>query len=130
MQLSIPYQLKPSRISRLPTKAKGVYVFGTFRLNRKTKRKKFKIKYVGRSDTNLAKEILDQFNKKTNAGFKYTHFKFLKLNTDRQSFKAECELYHKHGKAKELDNIIHPRVPKGAPKGYKKCTEVGCNGER
>lgn len=80
------------------------------------------VTYVGRG---ILRDRLDDHRKKTEA----VAFYFKLLDDDYAGFREECRLFHEYGKRKNLDNKNHPPVPRGAPKNFPRCTEVGCRGE-
>jgi len=80
------------------TKGIGVYALD------KTRDGKFKVSYVGRSDTDLPGR-LGQHLGKGYAYFKYAYFK-----TTKAAFEKECQIFHDFDPP---DNTVHPARPAG-----------------
>jgi hypothetical protein len=76
----------------------GVYALGHNANNNSV----FIVQYVGRSDTDLN----DRLKKHLNEG--YLLFKYGFLETAKESFNKECQLWHDFGEDKLIDNKIHP----------------------
>lgn len=68
----------------------------------------FRVKYVGRSDSDVAARL------KQHVGEKYTRFKYSYAPSPKAAFEKECRNYHDFGESRLLDNNIHPDRPKGA----------------
>lgn len=81
----------------------------------------FVVCYVGRSDSDLKKEIKQQM--KTDRAKGCTHFKFSIASTKKEAFEKECRNYHDFGECDCLNNDIHPAKPAGTE--YK-CPVEGC----
>lgn len=97
--LDKPKKLKKNIItSFVPKNATGAYSLGDKPEN------KFRLKYVGRSDTILRKRLLDHCKKR-----KYSHFSVEITDSILKAYKIECREWHN---AVDLDNKIHPRKPK------------------
>ena len=73
---------------------------------------KFVVKYVGRSDTDLATRL------KQHLGEGYQYFKFQYATSPKAAFEQECRDYHTYGESLKLDNKIHPDSP---PKIHRVC---------
>lgn len=67
----------------------------------------FIVKYVGRSDTDLNKEL------KARLTSKYKHFKDSYATSPKAAFEKECHNYHDFGGKEKLDNEMHPSRPAG-----------------
>ena len=81
----------------------------------------FVVRYVGRSDSDLKKEIKQQM--KTDRAKGCTHFKFSIASTKKEAFEKECRNYHDFGGRDHLHNENHPDKPDGTK--YK-CPVEGC----
>jgi hypothetical protein len=107
----------------------GNYALGLLKKPKDGQNYVFKIKYIGRSDTNLRGEIKQQgirLKLKKNGKQMYTHFKFVYQNTPLEAFHKECANYHDCGGKQNLDNLIHPARPTGLTKEIEPCKWVGC----
>ena len=95
-----PYWLDKDLISQLLTRTSpGAYLLGHHHNQR------FKVKYVGRSDTKLDLRL-----KKWADGVKYRWFKYEYFKLAKDAFRKECNLWHQHGgEVGKLDNEVHPR---------------------
>ncbi|MBU2583330.1 MAG: hypothetical protein KJ622_16605 [Alphaproteobacteria bacterium] len=94
-----PYRLTADGIKgAIQTSRKGVFALGHQDFDGR-----FRIAHVGRSDADLQIALRDLIG--TSAMFKY-----LETPSDRASFEAHCELYHKF---KPPGNHLHPDRPKG-----------------
>ena len=69
------------------------------------KDKKFYVKYVGRSDSDVNGRL------KQHVG-KYKEFKYSYAKSAKAAFEKECQNFHDFGGEKYLDNKIHPDRPK------------------
>jgi hypothetical protein len=92
-------------------KRSGVYVLGP-----KADGGGVGVKYVGRSDDDLAGRLKNHELKS-----KHSHFVFAYASNADDAFKKECELYHEWPQS--LSSQIHPARPKNSnvqcPKGCK-----------
>jgi len=77
--------------------------------------KKFIVKYVGRSDTDLNKRLHDWVGKG------YAEFKFSYASSVGDAFNKECRNFHDFGGIDELDNDIHPARPEKASYPCPRC---------
>ena len=101
------YDLTYSDISKYVTKTSaGNYALGNMKID-KVGRKIFDVKYVGRSDTDVAGRL------KQHVGEKYKNFKYSYATSPKAAFEEECRNYHDFGETDSLDNNIHPRRPDG-----------------
>lgn len=66
----------------------------------------FYVKYIGRSDKDLNREL------KGWAG-QYSKFKFSYADSPKTAFDKECFNYHDFGETKKLINEDHPKRPEG-----------------
>lgn len=104
--LSGPYELSKKSVTAQVTRySPGAYALGY------SKNNTFYIKYVGRSDDDVADRIGDHVGE-------YEEFKFGYLNSAKAAFEKECNLYHDFDPE---DNKVHPARTKGmnweCPKG-------------
>ncbi len=114
--------LSKRRVKSIVKEAPGNYAFGYLT---KTSEGKlvFHTRYVGRSDNDLQKEILQRMKKYPSLDyFRFSH----KANTALKAFKKECENYHDFGGKDKLRNKIHPPRPDDYDKDTLPCKEVGC----
>ncbi len=72
----------------------------------------FYIKYVGRSDSDVAGRLKDHIGS-------YKRFKFEYYGSANAAFEKECRLYHDFGPP---DNKIHPARPNGSDWECPVCT--------
>lgn len=68
----------------------------------------FIVKYVGRSDIDVATEL------KTYLSNGYKRFKYSYASSPKEAFEKECKNYHDFGGKEILDNKIHPARPDNA----------------
>jgi hypothetical protein len=101
----------------VPDSVKGNYAFGYINEINDA----FVVKYVGRSDSDLKKEIKQQM--KTHRAKGCTHFKYSIAKSVKEAFEKECKNYHDFGESECLYNDIHPAKPAGTE--YK-CPVEGC----
>lgn len=113
--MSSPYILRKSTIEKVITEVKpGNYAFGNIR--KKDGRDTFYPKYIGRSDTDLKQEIINQginnmIDPKTKLPV-FDCFKFVYSKNADEAYKKECIDYHAF--KKQLTNQIHPAIPKNS----------------
>ena len=99
--LSGPYALDAETLDAVVTrKSPGAYVLG------RSEGQTFYIRYVGRSDTDVAARLRQHLGD-------YPQFKFGYFGSPRAAFDKECQLYHDFGESK-LDNRFHPARPWGS----------------
>lgn len=65
----------------------------------------FIVQYVGRSDTDLQKRLLQHI------GENYKHFKAVYISTQEERYKKECINFHDFGGSDKLNNESHPARP-------------------
>jgi len=70
--------------------------------------------YVGRSDTDLQKRLLDHVNEPP-----YKSFKFSYADSPEEAYYKECKQYHEYEKSGKLRNEKHPDCPDGM--GHLRC---------
>lgn len=92
---------------RVPEDVMGNYAF----LQKKWLTDEYLVRYVGRSDSDLKKEIKQQM--KTDRAKGCTHFMFSMASTKKEAFEKECHNYHDFGESECLYNDIHPAKPAG-----------------
>ena len=87
------------------------------------------IGYVGRSDTDLLREIPYRASRREYwAGIRYHYFCFEETGSSNESYKRECELWHQFGgETHVLDQSRHPSKPKYS--GCR-CPVPGCRHHR
>ena len=76
------------------------------------------VSWVGRSDTDLNKEL------KARLDLKHPKFKFSYADSKQAAFEKECRNFHDFGGKKALDNKIHPDRPDGMAR--LKCPVPNC----
>ncbi len=102
-----PFSLTAETIkSVVTTKSPGAYALGY------SKNSTFYIKYVGRSDDNLANRLNDWVGH-------YQEFKAGYLSSAKMAFEKECHLYHDFSPG--LDNKVHPARPTNSNWGCPRC---------
>ena len=89
--------------NNVPSKGIGNFVLG----DEDSDSGKFRPKYVGRSDTNLQKELLARLQEKGH----HPYFKFKMAFSVSDAFYTECRNYHNF--RSYLENEIHPHAPEG-----------------
>lgn len=113
-----PFALTDAEVNkRVPENVMGNYAF----LQKKWLAGEYIVRYVGRSDSDLKKEIKQQM--KTDRAAGCTHFMFSIAKSKKEAFEKECRNYHDFGECDSLNNDIHPAKPAGTE--YK-CPIEGC----
>lgn len=113
-----PFALTDNEVSkRVPENVMGNYAF----LQKKWLTDEYLVRYVGRSDSDLKKEIKQQM--KTDRAKSCAHFMFSIAKSKKEAFEKECRNYHDFGECDCLNNDIHPAKPAGTK--YK-CPVEGC----
>lgn len=98
-----PYSFTSSEIDEAVTKTSP----GNYASGHKNEEGTFIVEYVGRSDTDVNKEL------KARLTNKYKHFKYSYATSPKAAFEKECHNYHDFGGKEKLDNEIHPSRPAG-----------------
>ena len=131
LKMGRAYLLTKEMVLSKVTKNMGNYVLGFIRINKKTKAKEFVNRYVGRSDTNLQFEIIQQgikLKKDLDGNQLYTHFKFThRIETLKENYLKECTHYHQFKDIHKLDNMIHPARPRGYEQSELPCVKITCS---
>src|SRR5215472_13222254 len=78
------------------------------------------VRYVGRSDDDLAGKL-----QSWTAIPRYTHFLFGYFSSADEAFTKECLLFHDFGGTAKLDNPIHPDRPNGSNVMCPVCPSTG-----
>ena len=113
-----PFALTDNEVSkRVPENVMGNYAF----LQKKWLTDEYFVRYVGRSDSDLKREIKQQM--KTDRAAGCTHFMFSIASTKKEAFEKECHNYHDFGGSDSLHNEYHPDKPDYT--AYK-CPVEGC----
>ena len=113
-----PFALTDNEVNkRVPENVMGNYAF----LQKKWLTDEYLVRYVGRSDSDLKKEIKQQM--KTDRAASCTHFMFSIASTKKEAFEKECHNYHDFGGSDSLHNEYHPDKPDYT--AYK-CPVEGC----
>ena len=104
LRMEGPYAFTRAKIDDVVTKtSSGNYALGYVRDDRT-----FIVQYVGRSDTDLNREL------KAKLDSKYKQFKYGYATSPRAAFEKECQNYHDFGGTKgRLNNTYHPARPAG-----------------
>jgi hypothetical protein len=106
-----PYNLTFDGIASAVTRqSAGVYVLG-----HTTDEGKFRIQYIGRSDTDVRETLRGYIG--SNTSFKYGYYP-----TSKEAFLKECDLYHDFSPP---GNKIHPDRPKGSSLECPRCRFFG-----
>ena len=109
-----PYVFTSEKIDEVVTRTSaGNYALGYIKDDGK-----FVVEYVGRSDTDLKKELKERLTDK------YKKFKYSYATSPKAAFEKECHNYHDFGESKMLDNKYHPARPDGT---NWKCPVAGCD---
>jgi hypothetical protein len=106
-----PYQLTFDGIASAVTRqSAGVYVLG-----HTTDEGKFRIQYIGRSDSDVRDTLRGYIG--SNTSFKYGYYP-----SSKDAFLKECDLYHDFSPP---GNKIHPDRPKGSSLECPRCRFFG-----
>lgn len=105
------YELSDNDIRSQVTKISA----GNYALGYQNQEGYFVVKYVGRSDSDVANRL------KQHIGEDYSHFKYSYASSPKAAFEKECENYHDFGGEEKLDNEIHPRRPNDSNWKCPKC---------
>lgn len=107
--LTGPYYLTTDGVNKSVTRTSaGVYALG------KLSDGVFYIGYVGRSDDDVNKRLLDHVK------LSDPQFKIAYCSSAQAAFLAECELWHEYGGSR---NPIHPARPAGTNYKCPRCTK-------
>jgi hypothetical protein len=99
-----PYDFNALEIDRVVTKTSlGNYALGYINEKEKT----FYPRYVGRSDSDVNKEL------KAKLPLKHPKFKYSYATSAKAAFEKECQNYHDFGGRRKLENKVHPNRPSG-----------------
>jgi hypothetical protein len=110
-----PYDFTSEKIDEVVEKMRlGNYVLGRVDVSDGA----FIVNWVGRSDTDLNKEMKERLK------FKYPNFKFSYADSKKAAFEKECCNYHDFGGKYRLNNKIHPDRPNGTT--HLDCPVAGC----
>lgn len=96
----------------------GNYAFRKFENNI------WRVKYVGRSDSQLQKEIIQQARLHKMLDVEGYEFKFSYANNITEAYEKECQNYHDFGENKCLLNERHPKKP--ADNNHYHCPVESC----
>ncbi len=100
--MSGPYPFTSEKIDEVVTRTSE----GNFALGYVNEKDVFMVLYVGRSDTNLNRELKKYFKPR------YKSFKYSYASSPKAAFEKECHNYHDFGgPVGKLDNSVHPRRP-------------------
>ena len=106
--LSAPHKLDPQTIAAVVSrKAPGTFALG------RSEGETFYIRYVGRSDQDVAAALAEHVGD-------YLAFKFAYFGSPRAAFEKECQLYHDFGETK-LNNKFHPLRPSSGASHCPRC---------
>lgn len=101
LNMNGPFDFNLNEISIQITKNSA----GNYALGYQNQEGYFVVKYVGRSDSDVANRL------KQHIGEDYSHFKYSYASSPKAAFEKECENYHDFGGDENLVNEIHPRRP-------------------
>ncbi len=105
LDMSGPYVLVPDQIDeQVSAKKAGAFALGYVCDG------DFIVRYIGRSDTDLNKELKDWVFRKSDCIF----FKYLTTSSPREAFEKECTSFHDFGGTTGLTNGSHPQRPEGS----------------
>ena len=107
--LSGPFPLTSAGVSKNVSRTSP----GAYALGRVDEQNTFHIRYVGRSDDDVAGRLQQHVPES------YTHFKFDYFPSAKTAFEKECRLYHDF---EPVDNKVHPARPKNANWSCPVCT--------
>jgi hypothetical protein len=94
------YDFNAPEIDRVVTKTSpGNYALGY------VKEYNFYVKYIGRSDSDVNKEL------KARLPLKHLKFKYSYATSAKAAFEKECQNYHAFGGSEGLENRVHPNCP-------------------
>lgn len=99
-----PYDLTTSKVDEVVTRTSP----GNYALGHVNTDNVFIVKYVGRSDTDLNREL------KARSNSTYKKFKYSYATSPKAAFEKECHNFHDFGGADSLDNKNHPARPANA----------------
>lgn len=103
-----PFALTDDEVNkRVPENVMCNYAF----LQNKWLAGEYIVRYVGRSDSDLKKEIKQQM--RTDRAKGCTHFKYSIAKSVKEAFEKECRNYHDFGGNTKLHNKNHPNKPDG-----------------
>jgi len=102
--MSGPYVFTTEKIDEVVTKKSA----GNYALGYTNNEGTFIVKYVGRSDTDLNKEL------KAKISDKYKQFKYSYATSPKAAFEKECHNFHDFGGSAKLHNTYHPGRPHGS----------------
>jgi hypothetical protein len=98
-------------------------MIGTYALGVLAEGNVLAVRYVGRSDDDLAGRL-----QSWTGNPRYTHFLFGYLFSAEEAFKKECRLFHDFGATAILDNAVHPDRPNGSNVACPVCPPMGLAG--
>lgn len=114
LNMNGPYELTTSKVNSVVTRTSA----GNYALGYVNSDNVFIVKYVGRSDSDVAARL------KQHVG-EYKSFKYSYASSPKAAFEKECINYHDFGESKKLDNSIHPDRPKGTYWTCPRCNIFG-----
>jgi hypothetical protein len=98
-----PYDLTAGNIDRFVR----AYVPGVFALGYTRENGGFVVRYIGRADTDVGRELKAQPADET------ARFKWVEVSSQKAGFDTQCRLYHDFGGGDALENEDHPAPPAG-----------------
>jgi hypothetical protein len=112
-QMIGPFWFEPRTVAAIGAGPRGVYLL-THESRGPVPR--ILVVYVGRGGLRdrLASHLVDDSKDAL-------HFFFKLVDDEAEAFEEECRLFHTYGRARHLDNKIHPAVPAIAPGSYPRC---------
>jgi len=103
---------------------------GTFALGERTKNNKFKVRYVGRDDSDVKAALISALSPKKKSGLldKLTGqsggteaFKVSLAASPDAAYEKQCRSYHKFNSRDQLENADHPQPPPSNPRKCPVC---------
>jgi len=102
-----PYDFNPDKIDEVVTERSA----GNYALGHITPSGELLVRYVGRSDIDLNKELKARSNLRDDSF--YHQFSFSYAPSPKAAFEKECRNFHDFGGSEWLHNEIHPARPDG-----------------
>ena len=92
-------------------------LIGNYALGNKSNNGSFIVNYVGRSDTDLKKRLMQHLDE----NHTYSYFKYSVAHSVKEAYFKECKNYHDFGAGVYLDNKNHPARPDGVKEACPYC---------
>jgi len=113
LNMNGPFELNEEVLSlRVTIKSPGNFALGY------TNDKKFVVRYIGRSDTDIRAALTQYIGQ-------YTHFKYSYYAEAKAAFDKHCRNFHDFGGTERLENEGHPEPPTGSDLKCPFCDQLG-----